>query len=139
VSGERAAAALVAALVGGAACPIIVLGSWPLWWLVRALLSAAGVRFDDSDDYDRSSRALTAATWAVSVAIGIAGAVISCGFVLAHSIGRLDAAGVIGGAVAGIAVAVFGSRGMPGMRGTPIVISAIASGAAAAAITAAIT
>jgi hypothetical protein len=135
----RAVAAFVAALVGGAASPIIMFPVAIVLQPVRALLVAFGVRFDDENDRDPSSRRLLAAALGLAVALGVGATVIACGHVWARSIGTLTVAGVGGGCAGGIATARYARHGFPGLDAYPFMAIGTAVGAVAAALLAALT
>ena len=138
MSVARAAVAFLAALVGGAASPILTIAVGIALMPLRAVFVLVGGRFDDDDDFDPNSLRWIAAMMGLGVALGIAVSATLCGLLLADSVGSLSLAGASGGLVAGAVAAVLGRRGAPGFSALPYYAAATLVGAVVAAIVAAV-
>jgi hypothetical protein len=134
----RAAAALLAALVGGAVSPIATIPVAIAMWPLRPLLVLAGVRFDEENDSDPNSLRWIAACIGFAVALGITASVIACGLLFSDTVGTLATAGTSGGLAAGVVAAAIARRGAPGASALPVYVLGTAYGALVAALVAAV-
>jgi hypothetical protein len=135
----RVVVALLAASVGGiGAFPVTAVIAAVLLLPLKRLLCARGVHFDPDEDSDRNTNRMIAATIGVAVALGVGGAVIGAGEIIAAAGGPMRAAGLLAAAVAGACGARWGLHGFAGLSAYAFVIPATLVGAAVAGVVAAL-